>query len=243
MSAEATVQKAIQLLNQYGDIDPGASIIEKILRNTDKATTQLIFDAAYHAHGDLQKALASSVPVFFHTALVHLADDIADGDCDYIENPVAHGVTALCTLMQLFNSSMSSAHIYSKHIFDALIDVGMWQHKEIATTRWTIDTAKNAAVGLNGRQFEAYFCIAGFKTQHESTLAKAGYAFGIAGHFMNDIFSHDPRLYDLPQADRNKLIRWALTLMEESPLPFASAHVYTKPVINTLRQEAQFKLR
>lgn len=235
MSAELARQQALRLIRSIGDIEPGPSILREIVASTDTASTQLIYDAAYYAHNNLQTALDRAIPVLFHTTIIHLADDIADGD--YIDHPVSQGVTAVYTLLHLFNIALAKTNINEPVLFKTLAEVGLWQHQEIATPRWDLEKSKNAATGLNGRQFEAYFEIAALGSDSYDSLKKAGFAYGVAAHFMNDIIGDDARLYHLPPDDRKALIKWALTLIEQSPLPFQSGKVYTDPVTTTLHRE------
>ena len=237
MSAELTKQHALRLVRSISDIEPGSSIIKEIINNADTAVTQLLYDAAYSAHADLDIALQRSIPILIHTALIHLADDIADGDCDYVDEPVSQGVTAVYTLLHLFNISLAQTNIKEPTLFQSLAEVGLWQHQEIATQRWDLEKSKNAAMGLNGRQFEAYFELAAFGTDALESLKKAGFAYGVAAHVMNDIIGDDARLYDLTVGDRKTLIKWALGLIEQSPLPFQSGMVFTGPVTTTLHRE------
>lgn len=235
MSAELAKQHALRLVRSIGDIEPGQSILREIITNADIASTQLIYDAAYYAHNDLQIALDRAVPVLLHTTLIHLADDIADGD--YVDHPVSQGVTAVYTMLHLFNIALAKANINEPALFNSLAEVGLWQHQEIETQHWSLETSKNAAIGLNGKQFEAYFELAALGSDSYDSLKKAGFAYGVAAHLMNDIIGEDVRLYDLPPGDRKALIEWALALMKQSPLPFQSGKVYACPVTTTLHRE------
>ena len=244
MSGSLVKRRAIQFVRyQYQQIEPGTQLLASIIESVDDAILQLVYDAAFYAHQDLELALERTIPITYHSCLIHLADDIADGDCDYIDNPISQGVTAVYTLLHLFNRSLAQCKIQDTKIFDALIDVGLWQHKEIATQTWDLESAKEVAVGINARQFEAYFRIVSSGTQHEKELANAGYAYAVAAHLSNDINSEDNRFYDIPNEERNKLIDWALELSKSSPLPFESGHVYEKGVLQTLVHEAQLNLR
>lgn len=244
MSGSLVKRRAIQFIrNRCPQVEPGTQIVESIVETADNAVLQLVYDAAFYAVQDLELALERTIPIAYHSCLIHLADDIADGDCDYIDNPIGQGVTAVYTLLHLFNRSLAQCKIQDIKIFDALIDVGLWQHQEIAIQTWDLESARKVAVGINARQFEAYFRIVSSGTQHEKELANAGYAYAIAAHLSNDINSEDNRFYDIPRQERNKLINWALELSKSSPLPFESGQVYTKGILQTLVREAQVNLR
>jgi len=152
------------------------------------------------------------LPIVLQQTLIHLADDLADGDCDYLENPEAAGPTTQYTLQQLVSLSMLDASICpeaARCFCQQMLKVGSAQHEEIRTRQWTFARTRAAAVQLGGWLYGAYFALALHQTSMAAEAEDLGYHFGLACFVARDIKSSDVRYTSLSEEDRQALRKCA----------------------------------
>lgn len=225
MIAPQVIRHVLQRLEaeQPHHLPPALGIV---LSRADAAILQLVYDLALHTGLPHAAAIERSGIIALQHCAIHLADDLADGDCDYLETPIAQGATALHSLQHAFALGLQNLYTEHAHSFANvhrnLLEVGFSQHREIATRCWTLPLSKEMAIGLNGKQFAAYFSLCTFAHAHHDSWHETGMAFGICNHVANDIRSRDARFFSLDATDQQALRAWARTYLNTlriSPLP------------------------
>lgn len=234
-----SAQSVTRLCNQFVAKQEFAPVTERSLRSAlalaSPPIIQLQYELALYSGLSHEQSCARALPILLQNCAIHLADDIADGDCDYLSLPQA--ATALYTLQQLTSLSLSELNLAESQVFlRLLVQVGDAQHQEIATERWDLQKARSAALGLNGAQFSAYFYLASAGTNHAGKLRDLGCSFGIVNHLANDMKSHDARVMTLPEEEQTKLLEWGLEHAQtviEAKIPLLTAQL--SPLLRYLR--------
>lgn len=187
--------------------------IHRVLELKDKSLEVLLHDLMLLAGLDAECIDRRLKPLILQQCMIHLADDLADGDCTYLPEYRSQGPTAQYSLQNLVSLSLLEANLSPggiKNFYSQMLKVGSAQHEEIRTTQWTLPCSQEAASGLNGALFSAYFALIWEGTQLETLASELGYHFGIACHVATDIKSRDVRYMHLKKQDRISLREWGL---------------------------------
>ncbi len=191
--------------------EPAQTELEALFHLADPVTLELFYSLSIENGLSHQEAMFRLMAIFFQLCAIHLADDLADGDCHYLHSARKQGTTAIYTLQQLcayclhkLNSVLPTQY----HI--NLARVGAAQHSELTTRVWTFDKAKRMAIELNALQFESYFILISIQTPAEGSLSQLGYCYGLANHIANDVKSRDKRFFSLSPDEQAQLRCWAL---------------------------------
>jgi hypothetical protein len=129
-------------------------------------------------------------------AAIQVADDLADGDCNYLEDPARSGPGVHWLLQHLTYRCLLESRaprVALKRAAHDLTLVGGAQQSEVRTGTWTYANAASMAQGLNGRQYSAYFRILSAGSRHMVRAARAGADFGFALHVVTDRATQDRR--------------------------------------------------
>lgn len=161
----------------------------------------------------LERALAATVV----SAMVNLADDVADGDCDYLDDPVRLAPATLLFLFSLALHWLAGAGLTPGDLHRI---AGHWwrtaapQNLEIRTTRWTLERAQEVAIGVAGHQYAAYLEMLWSGSRLAPAARRIGTSLGAGGQVALDVESADPRYTTLAPADRDALVAWARDRLE-----------------------------
>jgi hypothetical protein len=164
------------------------------------------------------------VAILLMFAATQLADDLADGDCCYLEAPQRRGPGTEWLLHQLSAALLLESSIERDAITASLRDlaqVGSAQALEVRRSQWDLDSSRFAALGLNGKQWSAYLRLFADGTQYAGQAARWGEAWGIGLHVAGDRTSQDARFTTLSTPAKRDLADWALehvALVMETPL-------------------------
>jgi hypothetical protein len=157
-------------------------------------------------------------------AATQLADDLADGDCNYLPDPHRTGPGTHWLLHQLFGQAVLSSTCDRSEIADIyrdLLIVGAAQQREVRGARGALVQAQQLAVGLNGHQYAAYFRLLASGSRWSAEAPKWGMTFGTVLHVVGDRLSRDERFCALSLEDRKQLVDWGkarLAELEGNPL-------------------------
>jgi len=216
-------------------MEPLLDLVKTLYQPSHESNFQLFYDGARYVGFDHDSACRRAAPAALQNLVIHLADDLADGDCDYMAHEQA--ITAVYTLHQLIAGMLSALDPQSRsEVHILLAQVGIAQHQELSTHQWTSELSRQAARGLNGDQFRAYFCMLAAGTSFRDELMTLGHDYGVLNHFANDIHTGDKRFYMLPNAEQEVLKSMCLNLSESM---MQSPHDFIFPYVRSLL--AQFK--
>jgi hypothetical protein len=145
-------------------------------------------------------------------AAVQLADDLADGECSYLADAARRGSGAQWLLQHLATGLLLQSTCSPAELVAAAAHfsrMGATQQMEVRREQWDLATAQQAATGLNGSQFAAYFGILADGTAWAEHAEGIGHDFGEVLHVVGDRFSRDRRITTLTEADQQALCQWA----------------------------------
>ncbi|WP_438044798.1 hypothetical protein [Sorangium sp. So ce128] len=159
--------------------------------------------------------LARGAAVFFSFCAANLADDIADGECTYLERPTRTGPAVQFILQNLAFATLARGAVPSDAVARAAADLvaaAGAQLAEMRTTVWTEAATREVAEAIAGLQYAAYLRILWVGTPLEPSAARAGRGLGIAAHVARDLATGDPRIHGLAPDERRAVTLWARDL-------------------------------
>jgi hypothetical protein len=199
--------------------------VEATIRRVDERFLHWLYQLSTDAGHEWDEMIRRTSAILFQFASVQLADDLADGDCDYLPQPQRTGPGTQWLLQHLYCLALSRSAVPNHQLGQATADflaVGAAQQQEVRASKWDLASSRNAAIGLNGCQHRAYFRLMFAGTPHEHQAEALGYHFGFALHVTGDRFSKDRRFTDLDAAEQGRLLEEAtesLSHLEAGTLP------------------------
>jgi hypothetical protein len=186
------------------------------LERVDPASQQLLIQAAEDAALNVRVALERLSCLWMLAATVNLADDLADGDCDYLEPRVAPGVSFLLHALSgvcAARSELSPAAWadYSEYLAQAAAG----QCLEVRAARLDAAGYLEIARLIAGRQYAAYLRILWDGSRLADRALPLGLALGTVGLVMTDVVSNDRRLTEMRHEERETVLKRAAASLDE----------------------------
>lgn len=208
------------------ELEPVAEtdVLRALDRNAND-TPPFLLSVALQAGVDPAAALTRAVAVYFHIAALQVADDIADGDCDYVTPAESAGTIAQFMLQDLGFAVLLDAALPNAILREVVRDFALGasaQSLEVRTKRWTQAETRTTAERFGATHYAAYFRLVLHGSHLEADAARLGRALGIGAAIASDLESSDPRLMTLDAGERAELIAWALgatAAVSGTPLP------------------------
>jgi hypothetical protein len=160
-----------------------------------------------------EAALRRSAAIAFWYAAGQLADDLADGDCDYLEEPLRTGPSAEFLLVHLGYATLLDAGVDARAVAAAAHDLVRGtgpQHLEVRARAWDAELFREVGAGIAGRQLSAYLRVLWADTPLALHAEAIGFDLGVAAHVAADARSGDARFRGLAGAERREIVDWAL---------------------------------
>jgi len=167
------------------------------------APLTLLYEAGAEAGLAREALLGRAAALFTAFAAGSLADDLADGDCDYLPPRVAPGLVYL--LMQLSWSELTSLGLPLEALAlaaSALVEGAAEQSTEVRLTAWDAERYRVVGEAIVARQWAAYLVLLWHGTPLQSHAGVVGAALGFAGHVAEDRRSADVRFSSMSEEDR-----------------------------------------
>lgn len=212
MSSGRVFQEALRVLLETPLPNVARDDVLAVLEANRSDLLQLFFDAAREAGIERDVALRRSAAVFFWYASGQLADDLADGDCDYLEEPLRTGPSAAFLLAHLGYATLALAGVGGAALADAarelVIGTGP-QHLEVRAQHWDAALFREVGSGIAGRQLAAYLRVLWAGTALEDRALAIGFDLGVAAHVAADVRTGDERFHGLDASERREILDWA----------------------------------
>jgi hypothetical protein len=214
MSAGAVFQHAVRTVVrcEFGDVC-SRDVLSALEAARPGSPLGFFYELASELALPRHIALARGAALYFAFAAGNLADDLADGDCTYLEAPHATGPCAQFLLQNLFVTTLLDAGVDPATLARATRDLARaaaLQHVEVRTTRFSARSSRAVAEGLAGLQYAAYLELLLDGTGYRGDAHGLGFSMGIAAHVAKDAVTRDKRFWDLAPDERVALIDWAL---------------------------------
>jgi len=153
-------------------------------------------------------------------AAANLADDLADGDCDYLEAPERMGPGVLALLQSLGTCTLARTGLSAERLDGFLSDMiraAGGQQLELDTRSagaWSLERTREVASAIGGNQLAAYLLALWAGTPLEARASEIGLRLGSASQVASDLRSADARVVELPSDERAQLLAWAREQVE-----------------------------
>ena len=207
------------------------------LERVEPASQLLLIQAAEDAGLQVHVALERLSCLWVLAATVNLADDLADGDCDYLDGRVAPGV---CFLLHALSGVCAARSELSMECWadysEFLTQAAAGQSLEVRAKEFDAAGYLEIARLIAGRQYAAYLRILWDGSQLAELAVATGEALGTAGLVVTDVLSRDRRLTDMLPRERAKVLGHTATLLDAligQKLPCLDAFErFASPVLN-----------
>lgn len=219
LSPERVREKVLRTLRLRRLPQEAEGDVERALDKVTLSSQRLFCFAALDAELPAGTALERLTVVYLLSAAVNLADDCADGDCDYLEPPLAPGVLFLLqslALLPLSRSDLSQDTLGAASV--ALARAAAGQSLEVRKKTRSAEEYLEVADLIAGEQVAAYLRILWDGTRLEARASSLGRTLGRAGLIFTDLESQDPRLLTVEAAEQKRVfgaLESALAELEE----------------------------
>jgi hypothetical protein len=163
----------------------------------------LLTECAADAVLPFELALVRLSCLWSWAAAVNLADDLADGDCDYLAGRVAPGV---CFLLQSLAGSLAAQSELTltcqRVALRALARAAAGQSLEVRAQAWNKELYLDVAGLIAGEQYSAYLQMLWDGTPLGASAAQCGRDLGCVGLTLTDVESSDGRFFSMSPRDR-----------------------------------------
>jgi hypothetical protein len=179
---------------------------------------QLLYEAGHEAALERDDLHVRAAGCFLSFAAGNLADDLIDGDCDYLDDPIRLGPSTQFLLQNAAYRCWLSSSAPQQAVWraaDHLARAAGPNHLEVRTERWTAALFRHVGEAIAGRQWAAYLEVLWGGTALEEQAERAGMGIGVVAHLAEDIRSEDPRWTTLSDDDKDEVRRWALDVAAE----------------------------
>jgi hypothetical protein len=211
VSAGAIFQEALRVLRRAQLPEECERDLTAVLEAGRPGPLPLLYEAGHEAGLDRVAILARATAIYLAFCAGNLADDLADGDVDYLDEPVRLAPGAQYVLQTLAFAELAAAGLPAAVLergARTLVASAAWQQVEVRTRAWTAARYREVAEAIAGRQWEAYLMFLWHGTPLLPLAAEIGVAAGLAGLVAEDFRSGDARFATLPAADQELALGW-----------------------------------
>ena len=150
-------------------------------------------------------------------ASINLADDLSDGDCDYLQEPIRRAPGT-----QILLQSLAFLHLLEQGIgvrvlaslSGDIVSAASAQQLEVRTQSWTLDAFEYCTDGFAARPYAGYLEVIWCSTPLAGRARDIGTRAGFAAHVAGDIESRDRRYETLTPAEHASLLATTLAHLE-----------------------------
>lgn len=214
---DAVYRRAENLIADYGLPPEAANDLLRVMRANRSDTVGMLLDAALDAGLSPESAIERCVGIYFNICTLQIADDLADGDCDYLDPAVGAGTAAqyslqlLCWISLLRSGLPQSVLLRSA---EGLLRGAGPQHFEIRTQTWRPELTRALAQGFGVEHMSAYLHLLWHGTPLAERAQEIGALVGKVLFYYVELKHEDPRLLTLDGQTREALLGEALTALE-----------------------------
>lgn len=229
MSGGAIFQEALRIVRRHELPAACEADLLAVLKAGRPGPLVLLYEAGHEAGLSHDAVLARATPLYFVFCAGNLADDLADGEAGYLEEPIRLGPGVQYLLHSLCFAELAAAGLPSSAIERGarlLARSSAHQQIELRTHTWTAARYREVGEAIAGLQWRAYLELLWHGTPLEPLAAEIGPAAGFAGFVVGDVRKNDRRLETLSPGDRAQVMTWleaALTSLSAHPLRSAHA--------------------
>ena len=216
MSGGVVYRRALGLVDELGlEGVADREALAALVAAHEPPLLQLLYEAGHEAGLEREDLLARGAGCFLSFAAGNLADDIIDGDCDYLEDAIRFGPSTQFLLQNAAYRcwlSSSAPKEALRRAADELARAAAPNHLEVRAEGFTAALFRQVGEGIVGRQWAAYLEVLWGGTRLDDVAARVGMGIGVIAHLADDVRGEDRRWTTLPDDDKAAVRRWALEL-------------------------------
>lgn len=212
MSAGVVFQEALRLLSQQGLPEEAERDMLRALEAGRPGPLALLFAAGQEAGLARELLLPRAAACYLWFCAANLADDLADGDCDWLPEPQRTGPAAVMLLQSLFMQAAVRGQVPAAVLGEVAREfTGMCgqQQVEVRTREWRLGPLQQVVGGISGQQWAGYLRLLWEGTPLAARGLELGRCLGVVAHVAEDVRSRDRRLYSLPAQEQQQVVEWA----------------------------------
>jgi hypothetical protein len=213
MSAGSVFQAALRLIMRQELSDEANRDVLPVLEAVRSKGLLALLEAAAHDGGlDAGAALARAGALYVGCSAGNLCDDLIDGECTYLDEPLRKGPSLQYLLQFIMVRGLLAAGLPGDVIAEGcagLARSASWSHLEVRTRVWTATVYRQVGEGVAGQQWASLLPLLWWNTPLADRAARVGRMAAIAGHVAEDVRSGDPRFTSMPDTDRADVLGWA----------------------------------
>lgn len=217
MSAGAVFQEALRALRRHGLPVEAERDVLAAMEAGRPGPLALLYAAGAEAGLGREVLLRRAAGLFFCSCAANLADDLADGECTYLEEPRRVGPGVQFALQSLCFATLARAELPAPVLEETagrMVMAAGLQVLEVRTAAWTAERFQQVAEGIAGQQWALYLRVLWEGTPRAERAVAVGRNLGLAAHVAEDIRSGDARFHGMPEEDRHQVLAWARTAAE-----------------------------
>lgn len=212
MSAGAVFQEALRALRRHGLPEEAERDVLAAMEAGRPGPLALLYAAGAEAGLGRAVLLRRAAGLFLCSCAANLADDLADNECTYLEQPQRLGPGVQFALQSLCFATLARAELSAPVLAEAaedMVTAAGLQVLEARTAAWTAPRFKQVAEGIAGQQWALYLRVLWEGTARAERAVAVGRSLGVAAHVAEDVRSVDPRFHGMPEEDRREVLAWA----------------------------------
>ncbi len=212
MSAGAVFQEALRALRQQGLPEEAERDVLAAMEAGRPGPLALLYAAGAEVGLARPVLLRRAAGLFFCSCAANLADDLADGECTYLEAPQRVGPAVQFALQSLCFATLALAEVPTPvlaEVAGAMVTAAGLQVLEVRTATWTAPRFQQVVEGIAGQQWALYLRVLWEGTARAARAVAVGRSLGVAAHVAEDIRSGDARFHGMPEEDRREVLAWA----------------------------------
>jgi hypothetical protein len=219
MSAGGVFQAALRLINrQELSVEANRDVLPVLEAARRKGPLAFLWAAATEAGLDTAQAFARTGALYVGFCAGNLCDDLIDGECTYLPEPLRQGPSLQYLLQNVMVKGLLAAGLPGSAIEAAAAQLARsasYSHLEIRTKSWTAPVYRLVAEEIAGRQWAAHLSLLWWATPLAPRAEAIAQRLAIVGHVAEDIRSSDVRLTSLGPAEHAEVLGWARAAADE----------------------------
>ncbi|WP_375769562.1 hypothetical protein NR798_01385 [Archangium gephyra] len=212
MSAGAVFQEALRALRRYGLPEEAERDVLAAMEAGRPGPLALLYAAGAEVGLEREVLLRRAAGLFLCSCAANLADDLADGECTYLEEPLRVGPGVQFALQSMCFATLAGAGLPAPVLAEAagdMVTAAGLQVLEVRTAAWTAPRFQQVAEGIAGQQWALYLRVLWEGTARAERAVVVGRSLGVAAHVAEDVRSGDARFHGMSEEDRSTVLAWA----------------------------------
>lgn len=212
MSESAVARNARVFILEH-NFDPATRrALRAVLDAARPGPLQTFWELAADAGHSLEQTRKLCTGLYLLFAWGNLSDDLADGDCDYLEEPARLGPVVSFLLRCLADEYLLQMAALPPAIlartYQLLATAAALGVKELYTQQWDAERWREVAEGIAGMQYQAYVQMLWHGTRLATLGEDVGYKLGVIAQLNQDLIDRDPRFLSMEEGQQRQSETW-----------------------------------